>query len=121
VLYAIALLILFQLGFTYLGPMQTLFATAAISSDNAIDWMQSLYAIGHCVVHGGDTFQAPTLINEEIIKNIRDMIPLVPLRFSRHLTSTCCQSGGQLSATTAEIVAAYHATPEQRCQCCCDS
>jgi len=33
VLYAIALLILFQLGFTYLGPMQTLFATTAISAD----------------------------------------------------------------------------------------
>lgn len=33
VLYAIALLILFQLGFTYLGPMQALFATTAISAD----------------------------------------------------------------------------------------
>ena len=31
VLYAIGLLILFQLGFTYLGPMQTLFATTAMS------------------------------------------------------------------------------------------
>ena len=33
VLYAIGLLILFQLGFTYLGPMQTLFATTAMSLD----------------------------------------------------------------------------------------
>jgi len=33
VLYAIALLIVFQLCFTYLGPMQTLFATTAMTAD----------------------------------------------------------------------------------------
>jgi len=33
VLYAIGLLIIFQLGFTYLGPMQTLFATTAMSAE----------------------------------------------------------------------------------------
>ncbi|MGD8999441.1 MAG: cation-transporting P-type ATPase [Granulosicoccaceae bacterium] len=33
VLYAIGLLLLMQLGFTYLGPMQTLFATAAMNFD----------------------------------------------------------------------------------------
>lgn len=33
VLYAIGLLILMQLGFTYLGPMQTLFATTAMSAE----------------------------------------------------------------------------------------
>ncbi|MFW2373702.1 MAG: cation-transporting P-type ATPase [Gammaproteobacteria bacterium] len=33
VLYAIGLLILIQLAFTYLGPMQTLFATVAMSGD----------------------------------------------------------------------------------------
>jgi magnesium-transporting ATPase (P-type) len=33
VLYAIGLLILIQLGFTYLGPMQLLFATTAISAN----------------------------------------------------------------------------------------
>lgn len=33
VLYAIAILLLIQLGFTYLGPMQTLFGTAAMSAE----------------------------------------------------------------------------------------
>ena len=33
VLYAIGLLIVFQLGFTYLGPMQVLFATTAMSAE----------------------------------------------------------------------------------------
>ncbi len=56
------------------------------NSDNAINLMQSLYAIGHRVVHGGDTFQAPTLINEEVIENIRDVIPLAPLHNPANLT-----------------------------------
>jgi magnesium-transporting ATPase (P-type) len=34
VLYAIALLIVIQLAFTYTGPMQTLFATSAMSADS---------------------------------------------------------------------------------------
>ena len=33
VLYAIGLLIVIQLGFTYFGPMQTLFATTDMSVD----------------------------------------------------------------------------------------
>jgi magnesium-transporting ATPase (P-type) len=33
VLYAIGLLVLIQLGFTYLGPMQTLFSTTAMGAD----------------------------------------------------------------------------------------
>ena len=36
-LYAIGLLVLFQLGFTYLAPMQVMFDTTAISLD---DWLR---------------------------------------------------------------------------------
>lgn len=43
------------------------------------DSMNSLHAIGHRVVHGGETFQAPTLIDEGVIDGIRDMVPLAPL------------------------------------------
>lgn len=39
VLYAIGLLILMQLGFTYLGPMQTLFDTTAMSIDA---WLRTI-------------------------------------------------------------------------------
>jgi len=33
-LYAIGLLLFFQMGFTYFGPMQILFATTAMNIDN---------------------------------------------------------------------------------------
>ena len=38
-----------------------------------------LFGIGHRVVHGGEAFQAPALINEEVISTIRSLIPLAPL------------------------------------------
>lgn len=36
-------------------------------------------AIGHRVVHGGEDFQAPTLITEEVVKAIDNNVPLAPL------------------------------------------
>lgn len=50
-----------------------------LESNGSPDLMQSLYAIGHRVVHGGETFQGPTFINEDVISGIREMIPLAPL------------------------------------------
>ncbi len=41
--------------------------------------MKPLQAIGHRVVHGGETFQTPTLINADVMTSIREMIPLAPL------------------------------------------
>jgi len=36
-------------------------------------------AIGHRVVHGGERFAAPTLIDDEVVAAIRELIPLAPL------------------------------------------
>ena len=36
-------------------------------------------AIGHRVVHGGERFNAPVLVNEEVLAAIRATIPLAPL------------------------------------------
>ncbi len=36
-------------------------------------------AIGHRVVHGGDRFALPTLIDDTVVAAIRDLIPLAPL------------------------------------------
>ena len=40
---------------------------------------QGIDAIGHRVVHGGERFQQPVLIDADVIAAIRDMIPLAPL------------------------------------------
>ncbi len=38
-----------------------------------------LLGIGHRVVHGGETFREPVLIDDEVIAAIRGLIPLAPL------------------------------------------
>ncbi len=40
---------------------------------------ESLAAVGHRVVHGGDAFSAPAIIDDEVLAAIRDCIPLAPL------------------------------------------
>lgn len=43
-------------------------------------------AVGHRVVHGGETFKSPTIINEEVINAITQNIPLAPLHNPSNLT-----------------------------------
>ncbi|MFJ2031875.1 acetate/propionate family kinase [Streptosporangium sp. NPDC087985] len=38
-----------------------------------------LTAIGHRVVHGGKAFTEPTLITEEVVRKIEELVPLAPL------------------------------------------
>jgi acetate kinase len=38
-----------------------------------------LLGIGHRVVHGGEAFRDPALIDESVIEKVRDLIPLAPL------------------------------------------
>ncbi|MEV8636412.1 acetate kinase [Streptosporangium sp. NPDC051023] len=38
-----------------------------------------LTAVGHRVVHGGTTFTEPTLITDEVVAKIEELIPLAPL------------------------------------------
>ena len=45
----------------------------------AVTELSELFAIGHRVVHGGESFREPALITETVVEQIRDMIPLAPL------------------------------------------
>ena len=48
-------------------------------------WLHSKYhggkvlAVGHRVVHGGSCFASPTIVNQEILAQLRELIPLAPL------------------------------------------
>jgi acetate kinase len=41
--------------------------------------LSELAAIGHRVVHGGERFRSPTVVDDAVAGAIRDMIPLAPL------------------------------------------
>jgi acetate kinase len=41
--------------------------------------ISELFAIGHRVVHGGESFREPAIINATVLDQIRKMVPLAPL------------------------------------------
>jgi acetate kinase len=55
--------------------------TETCSLNNA----NALFGIGHRVVHGGEAFEQPALIDEKVIKAIRDMTRLAPLHNPENL------------------------------------
>ncbi len=54
-------------------------------SETLVD-TNELAGIGHRVVHGGEAFHEPILINEAVIANIEELIPLAPLHNPANLT-----------------------------------
>jgi acetate kinase len=52
---------------------------AALQDSGALGGLDELTAVGHRVVHGGEAFHAPTIVDDDVIAAIRQMIPLAPL------------------------------------------
>jgi len=51
-----------------------------------------IHAVGHRVVHGGETFSGSVLITDEVIKTLRDNIELAPLHNPHNLRGiTACE------------------------------
>ena len=55
------------------------------ADDSAIKNPGELLGIGHRVVHGGEAFREPVLIDEKVIEAIREVIPLAPLHNAANL------------------------------------
>ncbi|MBT4512466.1 MAG: acetate kinase [Chloroflexi bacterium] len=60
-----------QAGFQLIGTVLT--------ESGVLENTNELFGIGHRVVHGGEAFREPTLINEKVIDTIRRLSPLAPL------------------------------------------
>ena len=58
-------------GFRFILSMDTESSVIGNSAD--------LIGIGHRVVHGGEAFREPVLIDEKVMETIRELIPLAPL------------------------------------------
>lgn len=50
-----------------------------LKENRCLSGLKSLAGIGHRVVHGGELFQQPALINDHVIQIIEDLTPLAPL------------------------------------------
>jgi len=45
------------------------------------------YGFGHRVVHGGEVFREPVIIDDEVVRRIKDLIPLAPLHNPSNLAA----------------------------------
>jgi acetate kinase len=52
---------------------------AAIAESGILGSCDELFGVGHRVVHGGETFHGPTVIDDKVIHAIRGLSPLAPL------------------------------------------
>ncbi len=56
-------------------------------------WLRSKYGgsrvvgVGHRVVHGGTRFTGPTVVNAEVLAELRELIPLAPLHQPHNLAA----------------------------------
>ncbi|GAA1569607.1 MULTISPECIES: acetate kinase [Streptomyces] len=70
-----------------------------------------LAAVGHRVVHGGTRFTAPTVIDDEVLAEIRSLIPLAPLHNPANVTGI--EVARALRADVPQVAVfdtAFHAT-----------
>ena len=71
------------------APLKGADHNAAIAA--ILDWIArafpdaSIAAIGHRVVHGGLRFAAPVIVDDEVLSQLRDLIPLAPLHQPHNL------------------------------------
>jgi len=47
---------------------------------------EEIEAVGHRVVHGGERFSAPAILDEEVVRAIQDCVPLAPLHNPHNLS-----------------------------------
>ncbi len=74
-----------------------------------------LGAIGHRVVHGGEAFRQPCLIDESVIETIRDLSPLAPLHNPANLLCIEVSMARQPGVPQVAVFdTAFHQTIPQR-------
>ncbi len=80
-----------------------------------IDSISEIEAIGHRVVHGGEYFKESTLIDEDVIKKIEELVPLAPLHNPAHLLGIkICRELMPTVPNIATFDTAFHQTmPEE--------
>ena len=79
--------------------------------DGVINSPDEIDAVGHRVVHGGEKFSQPTIINEEVIATIDKLSPLAPLHNPANLSGIQVAMEIFPSATQVAIFdTAFHQT-----------
>ena len=88
---------------------------AALTDSGALTDPGELSAIGHRVVHGGEEFRNPTLINRKVIDTIRRLSPLAPLHNPANLLGieVAMQSAPQIPQVAVFDTAFHQSLPQK--------
>jgi acetate kinase len=73
-----------------------------------------IHAVGHRVVHGGEMFTSATMINEEVMLHLRNMIELAPLHNPHNMRgiSACQKILGDIPMVAVFDTAFHHTIPD---------
>jgi len=83
---------------------------------NLIKSLDEIQAVGHRIVHGGEKFNKPVLINDKVIEAIEECIPLAPLHNPAGILGIeACKKEMPNTPMVAVFDTAFHQTiPEDR-------
>src|SRR6516225_2931059 len=85
------------------------------SGISAVQSAADIHAVGHRVVHGGETFSESAIVTDQVLKGIEDCIDLAPLHNPNNIK--CIQAARRLFGTKIPQVAVFdtafhHSLPE---------
>ncbi|MBU1418647.1 MAG: acetate kinase [Proteobacteria bacterium] len=85
--------------------------SALLKQSKLLVHLDELAGIGHRVVHGGESFQQPVLIDKKVMAGIKSLIPLAPLHNSANLAGIeVAMDQARNTAQVAVFDTAFHQT-----------
>jgi len=82
---------------------------------NTLNLVEKISAVGHRVVHGGEHYSEPTLINEDVKQTIESLAKLAPLHNPANLTGIeACQLAFPKLPQIAVFDTAFHQTMPEK-------
>lgn len=89
--------------------MQLVLSTLVDEKIGVISNLSEISAIGHRVLHGGEKYKTAVLVDEEVIQDIKDYIPLGPLHMPANLLGIeACQKVMPTTPNVAVFDTAFH-------------
>lgn len=97
---------------THAEAISTVIEKLTSADFGVVSSMKEINAVGHRVVHGGESFSASTLITDDVMKAIEDCIPLAPLHNPANITgiNACKSVMGADVPQVAVFDTAFHQT-----------
>ena len=101
---------------THSEAIQTVLNALVDPQNGVISSMKEIDAVGHRVVHGGETFASSVLINDEVLKAVEDCTPLAPLHNPANIIGieACRKVLGDDVPQVAVFDTAFHQTMPER-------